>query len=190
MDIQEIIGRQRELYLRDLLDFYKGKSGGVREIMLELNNDEPIRQFKLYRLDHYDQVEGVSKPTELNSDKYLDFEPIEYKYEDLNVELNPFYWNGCEFVLDSNSIDSMWLIEWTKKWIDENDEKQENADGLTGVIHNVSRPTRCKDTFSFTIDFGSAETESFIDLINEIYLQDVKFVRVGSFSMMNPSNSA
>jgi hypothetical protein len=185
MDIKEILGRQRELYLNDLLDFYKEKTSGVREVMLELNNDEPIRQFKLYRLDHYDQVDGEPMPTELNSDKYLDFEPIEYNYGELIIELNPFYWNGCEFILKTNSSENEWLIEWTKKWIDEADEKHEGSDGLTGVIHSVTKPELSADTFSFSVDFGSADIEAFLDLINEIYLQEIKSLRIGSFSMID-----
>lgn len=190
MDIKEILGRQRELYLNDLLDFYKEKASGVRELLLELNNDEPIRQFKLYRLDHYDQVDGESKPTELNSGKYLDFEPIEYNYGELTIELNPFFWNGCEFILKTNSPKNKWLIEWTKKWIDEADDKQEGANGLTGVIHSVTKPELSADTFSFSVDFGSADIEAFLDLINEICLQDIKSLRIGSFSMMDESQNA
>jgi hypothetical protein len=190
MDIKEIFRRQRELYLKDLLDFYSETESGVKEVMLELNKDEPIRVFKLYRLDHYDQIDGESKPTELNSDKYLDFDPIEYKYDSLNIELNPFYWNGCEFVLTSSSTDLDWLIRWTEKWIDEDDKNQTDANGLSGVIHGVTRPENAGDQISFSVDFGSADIESIIDLIHEIYLQDVKKLRIGSFSMIDRSNNA
>ena len=187
MYLKEILIRQRELYLNDLLDFYKKKTSGVREVMLELNNDEPIRQFRLYRLDHYDHFDGEAKPTEFNSDKYLDFESIKYNYGELRIELNPFYWNGCEFVLKMSSSENEWLIEWTKKWIDEAGEKQEGSDGLTGVIHSVTKPELIADTFSFSVDFGSADIEAFIDLINEIYLQNTKSLRIGSFTMINKS---
>ncbi len=189
MNIKEILKRQRELYLNDLLDFYKDKISGVREVMLELNNDEPILQFKLYRLDYYEQFEGEPKPTELNSDKYLDFEPILYNYGEMAIELNPFYWNGCEFVLETNSFENDWLIEWTKKWIEEADDKQEDASGLMGVIHSVTKPEFNNDTFSFSVDFGSADIESFLDLINQIYLQDIKSIRIGSFSMIDERKS-
>ncbi len=190
MDIKEILGRQRELYLNDLLDFYKEKTSGVKEVMLELNNDEPIRQFKLYRLDHYDKINNESKPTELNSDKYLDFDPIEYNYGDMKIELTPFYWNGCEFILNSIPTDHKWLIEWTTKWIDEEDNNKEDSKGLSGVIHSVTRPEQSTDSYSFSVDFGSADIEAFLDLINEIYSQDITDLKIGSFSMIDKSKSA
>jgi hypothetical protein len=185
MDIKEILSRQRELYLNDLLDFYKEKTNGVREVMLILNNNEPIREFKLYRLDHYEQVVGESKPTELNSDKYLDFETIIYNYGEMTIELNPFYWNGCEFILKTSSLQNDWLIEWIKHWIDEADDKQEDVNGLTGVIHCVTKPKFNNGNYSFSVDFGSAEIEAFLDLINQIYLKEIKLLRIGSFSMMD-----
>ena len=190
MDLREIVTRQRELYLNDLLEFYKEKTSGAREIMLEFNTTEQIPQFKLYRLDHYEQVGGESKATELNSDKYLYFEPIEYDYREMTIELNPFYWNACEFNLKTISLQSDWLIKWTEKWIDEADEKHEDATGISGVIHSVTKPKLNGDSISFDIDFGSADIDAFLDLLDEIYLQNIKSMRIGSFSMLNESRSA
>jgi hypothetical protein len=185
MDFKEVLNRQRELYLNDLLDFYKEKASGAREILLELNKNEPIQQFKLFRLDHYEEVEGEPMPTEFNSDKYLDFEPIEYNFSEMTIELNPFFWNGCEFIFMTNSPHFDWLVEWTKKWIDEDEVKREDENGLSGVIHSITRPELKDDTFSFSVDFGSADIEVFLDLLNEIYQQKIKSIRIGSFSMIN-----
>ena len=181
MDIKEVIIRQRELYLNDLLNFYKERTSGVKELLLELNNNEPIRQFKLYRLDHYSQINNEPQPTEHNSDKYLDFEPILYNYSDMKIELNPFYWNGCEFILNSFPSTDDWLINWTKKWIDEDNVNPKDSNGLFGVIHNVTKPELSKELYSFSVDFGSVDVEAFMDLINEIYLQDIKDIKIGSF---------
>ena len=184
MDIKEIISRQRELYINDLLYFYKEKTNGVKEVMIELKNEEPIREFKLYRLDYFEKIEEKFIPTELNSNKYLDFVPIEYNYGVLEIELNPFYWHGCEFILKSEPTDNNWLIEWTKKWIDKEEKKQEDSNGLSGVIHNVTKLHAEKGNYSFSVDFGSADTEAFFDLIDEIYNQGIKEIRIGSFTMI------
>jgi hypothetical protein len=185
MTFKEIIARQRELYLTDLLDFYKERTSGVREVMLELNKEEPIPIFKTYRLDHYDQIDGQSKPTELNSDKYLDFDPINYEFGSLKIELSPFYWNGCEFILNPIPADLNWLILWAKKWIDIEENKSEDANGLMSVVHNVTKPKQTEIGYSFSVDFGTADIEAFFELLDEIANQDVKEVRVGSFSMMD-----
>jgi hypothetical protein len=180
MDIKEILTSQRELYLKALLEFYNENRSGAKEILLELDNAEDVHEFKLYRLDHYDQVDGEPRSTEINSDKYLDFEPLKYHYDELRVEMNPFYWNGCEFILHPKPANNDWLIAWIKKWIDEEDKNPEDADGLSGVIHNVSKPDY---EYSFSVDFGSTGIDAFLELIDEIHLQNVSDLRIGSFSI-------
>lgn len=185
MEIEEILYRQRELYLIDLLEFYKGKTNGAREVMIQLNNKESVQLFKLWRLDYLDKINDEFKPTDFNSDKYLNFEVIEYYYGEMTIELHPFYWNGCEFFFESNSSNFDWLIKWAKKWIDEFDTKQEDLNGLTGIIHSVTKPDLIDNTFSFSVDFGSADIEAFQELINEFYIQNIKSVKIGSFSMID-----
>lgn len=185
MEIEEILYRQRELYLIDLLEFYEGKTTGAREVMIQLNNNESVQLFKLWRLDYLDQINGEFKPIEFNSAKYLNFEAIEYYYGEMTIELNPFYWNGCEFFFESNSSNYDWLIKWAKKWIDELETKREDLNGLTGIIHSVTKPELIDNIFSFSVDFGSAHTEAFQELINEFYIQNIKSVRIGSFSMID-----
>jgi hypothetical protein len=190
MDFKEIIRKNRDLYLNALIELYKENPSGAKEILLELNIDEPIRQFKLYRIDYFEKVNNESKPTELNLDKYLDFEQIEYNYGEMKIELNPFYWNGCEFILNEKPKEQDWLIEWIKGWIDEDDGNNEDSNGLSGVIHSVTRPKQSMHDYSFSVDFGSADLQSFLDLIDEIYLQGVKKLKIGSFSMIEKVTSA
>ena len=79
----------------------RGRRAGAKEILLELNKEETERTFKLYRLDYYEQVDGGGKPIELSPDTYLSYPPIDYDFGQLNIELNPFYWHGCEFVFSN-----------------------------------------------------------------------------------------
>jgi hypothetical protein len=120
----------------------------------------------------------------------LNFEQLEYQYGKMIIKLHPFYWNGCDFILHVKSLENDWLIEWAKKWIDELDDKQEDVNGLTGVIHSATKPELENDTFSFSVDFGSADIEAFLELINEIYLQNIESMRIGSNSIMSENTDA
>ncbi len=184
MEFNAIITRHRDLYVDGLLEFYKRYNTGAKEILIEINSNESIKEFKLYRLDHFEMINGESKPTEFNTTQYLDFETIEYGNGDFRIELNPFYWNGCEFILSPKPSNIDWLIDWINKWIDREDTNPEDANGLSRVIHSVTRPEETEEHIQFSTDFGSADIEPFLDLINELYIQQVKLVKIGSFSMI------
>jgi hypothetical protein len=100
MDFIDIIRQQRECYLKRLTEFYRKRTLGAKEILLVLNNDEEERIFKLFRLDHFEQINEESKPTELGPDRYINYPMTSFKLGDLSIELNPFYWHGCDFVFD------------------------------------------------------------------------------------------
>jgi hypothetical protein len=184
MELKEIIQRQKETYLRQLTEFYKTRTTGAKELLLELNGDEQERIFRLYRLDYYEQVDGQSHPTELAPDTYVNHPPVDYSLGQLNIELNPFYWHGCDFVLDkmTNGVD--WLKDWTIKWIDDEDKNPTDSNGLSNVIHNVTRPTENENGIKFSVDFGTADENCFLDLIQQIERQGIKNLRIGSFEMI------
>jgi hypothetical protein len=184
MDFREIIKGQRETYLKQLTKFYSGRTTGAKEILLELNGDEKERIFKLYRLDYFEQVDGQPKPTELAAATYLHHEPINYKFGQLDVELNPFYWHGCDFVLDSGWMDIEWLKTWTRKWIDEDDKNPTDSNGFSGVIHSVTRPTNKKNGLTFSVDFGTATENSLIELVQIIERLGQRKLKIGSFDMI------
>ncbi len=185
MELIKIIEQQRKTYLNQLTEFYRTRTTGAKEILLELNGEEQERTFKLYRLDHYEQIDGEGKPTELAPDTYVNHPPVTYTVEKLALELNPFYWHGCEFILETRSENWDWLINWTKKWIDENDSNVINDLGFSSVIHNVMRPVKKgPDEYSFSVDFGTAPVESFMDLIQVITAQQIQKLKIGSFQMI------
>ena len=184
MELKEIIQRQRETYLRQLTEFYKIRTTGAKELLLELNGEEQERIFKLYRLDYYEQVDGQSHPTELAPDTYVSHPPIDYTLGQMNIELNPFYWHGCDFVLDKMTNEIEWLKDWTKKWIDDEDKMPINSSGFSNVIHNVTRPTKNENGIKFSVDFGTADVDCFLDLIQQIEKQGIDNLKIGSFEII------
>jgi hypothetical protein len=185
MRFKEIVQRQRETYLRQLTEFYATRTTGAKEILLEMNGEEKERMFKLYRLDYCEQVNGEGKPAELAPDTYVSHSPVNYTLGQLNIELNPFYWHGCEFVLDKETNGIDWLKNWIKKWIDEEDSNPIDSSGFSNVIHSVTRPANKENGLTFSVDFGTATEDCFIDLLDEIEKQEIMKIRIGSFSMIH-----
>lgn len=97
--------------------------------------------------------------------------------------MNPFFWNGCEFVLNPYSSDFSWIIAWTKKWIDEADEMPEDSCGLSGVIHSVTSPEVVNGSLLFSVDFGSAGVDAFMELIEGIRSQGTKSFKIRTSSI-------
>lgn len=82
MDIKDIICQSREIYVNDLKHFYKERRHGAKELLLELQLKQTVRQFNVYRIDYCEKTNGEPILTDLNSEKYFDFNPIECIYED------------------------------------------------------------------------------------------------------------
>jgi hypothetical protein len=185
MEFEEIINHQRQSYIKQLKAFYADRTDGAREILMALNGEEETLLFKLTRLDYLVKVDGEFKIEELSPDTYSNHSPINFTYGQLQVELNPFFWHGCEFIIDKKDDDLDWLRTWTKIWIDEEDKFQTDIDGFTGAIHNVSFPTTEQQTVKFTVDFGTASTEVFMNLMNCIKDTGAKRLIINSFDMLN-----
>ena len=184
MDFIEFLKQQRECYLKQLIEFYRERQSGAKEILLVLDNDEEERIFKLYRLDHYEQIDGEGRPTELGPNRYTNHPKILFKLGDLSIELNPFYWHGCDFVFEKEIQNIEWLKLWATKWIDVEDTNPIDANGFSGVIHNVTRPLQTNNGWQFTVDFGTASEESFNELLRCINERGIGEVRIGSLEMI------
>lgn len=180
MEFNELISQHRALYVEDLLNGYAKQPEGLREVLIAYQNEEPVNEFKLWRVDHMIIVDGKPSLTELNSDRYLNYETMEFRFENLHVILSPFHWNGCEFIISPKPDNYEWLINWISKWIDELDSKPQNEEGLQCVIHSVTRPQETPDSIQFSVDFGSATVDAFHNLINEIYLLNSSTLKIGS----------
>lgn len=179
MDFIELINGQRECYLKQLTEFYRERSG-AKEILLELDSDEQEKVFRLYRLDYYEE----GKPTELSPDRYLNYPMTLFKMGNLEIEMNPFYWHGCDFSFEKEIENIDWLKLWTATWIDIVDTNSINAQGFSEVIHNVTRPRKNGSEWEFAVDFGTATSDAFIELLKRFDEKGIMRVRIGSFQMI------
>ena len=185
MEFEEILSHQRQSYIKQLKGFYEHRTEGAKEILMELNGEEETLLFKLSRLDYLVKIDGEFKIEELSPDTYSNHPPVNFTYGQLQIELNPFFWHGCEFIIDKEYGDIDWLKTWTKAWIDEHDKFQNDSDGFTRAIHNVSYPTVEQQKTKFTVDFGTSAVDTFMDLVNIIKDTGANRLIINSFDMMN-----
>ena len=185
MELEELLGKHREVYVNHFQN-QKKICDGASEALLEMKNEESEEIYRLYRFDCLGKNKDDSfEILEFNNDTYLDHMPIIFQDEELKIVLKPFFWNGCELYFDRNKNDFSEFIEWAKKWIDINDSNsKDTTKELTGLIHNVQRPELKQGEYCLAIDFGTSNTNSFMELFDVLKRMGIKSVRVESKSML------
>jgi hypothetical protein len=184
MKFEEIVNYQRQSYINQLQEFYEDKINGDKEVLVTLNSDNETLLFKLYRFDYLANVNGEFKAEELSPHTYTNHEESIFTYGEIQVELNPFFWHGCEFIIDKKYDDFNWLRGWTKNWIDEDNDFEPDNEGFTGAIHSVTLPITENNMTRFTVDFGTASVQAFMSLLNSIKETKVERVIINSFELL------
>jgi len=153
----------------DSLNAFKGShSPADQEVLFEISR-ETTYPYRLYRANMASNSAEGLKIQEVNLSTHLAFPPAEADgLEGAHIVLNPIAWNGVEFRV-APSLDRTALETWALQWLDVNDDRERNADGLQGVIHSVTEP-EAQDAFvEFSVDFGSAPAEAFEQLIRTLW---------------------
>jgi hypothetical protein len=183
VDLIEILENQRQIYLRQLDEFWQGKIG-AKEILIAYNSDKPPLLLNLTRFDYLEKQNDDFNIEELSPDTYINHQTAEFVAGNLTIELNPFYWHGCEFILNKKISDTTFIEEWAKQWIDEDDLLQQSSEGYSNAIHSVTIPEIVKNETKFTVDFGTASVDCFLDLINIIVENNIDKVTINSFDLI------
>jgi len=185
MDLEEILSHHRQMYINQLIDFYENRGESVKELLMELNVDDEALLFNLYRLDYVVKVDDELIIEELSPETYIHHSPISFTFGELYLELNPFYWHGCEFTIDKKFQDFERLKSWAKTYMDEEDTFQPDSNGLTGTIHSISYPTTEQHRTKFTVDLGTASVNTFMTLLHCIQETGANNVVISSFDLLN-----
>jgi len=184
-DFLDILNKHRQVYIRQLLEFYKERTEGARELLLKMNSEKEDLLFDLSRMDYLLKDNEDWKIEELSPDTFANHRPIGFSFGKMQIELNPIYWHGCQFVINKQSDDIEWLKSWTLKWIDEDELIPKDNDGLTGAIHNVTTPTIDNGAITFTVDLGTASVDSVIELVELIKQTGTDKLVINSFDLMD-----
>ena len=171
-NIYTVLEQVREHYLSGYIDAaenYRLKfTSSSPEVLLELpsREDKPY-PYRLYRVDLMSGAVEPPNMTEFNHDSHLTYEPIEALVSNhLSVTLSSTSWNAVEFESECYDPQSNLLTDWALKWIDVEEKNTQNESGFGGYVHSITYPEEKNGKCIFSVDFGSAGTDSVYELIN------------------------
>jgi len=150
------------------------------ELLLELSRlKHPDYCYRLYRADIVGKKDGKSVVQEITvgEREVMDWQTSFPSGVSIDA---PIVWYGIEFEVTGGLPDEKALLDWATRWLDIKDGRYHESAEFQEVVHSVTPPT-IKDTgFSVSVDFGSAPTAAFDELL-QILARDGKSVSVGSF---------
>lgn len=187
-DIDSVLEQVREHYLSAYVieaRNYKSKyESSSPEVLLEIGGreDKPY-PYRLYRMDLMSGAVEPPNMTDFNNDSHLTFEPIAFTVEDkLSVTLSSFSWNAVEFESGCYDLESDLISSWALKWLNVEETNSTDENGFGGYIHSISYPEKNEDKCTFSVDFGSANIDSFYELINVFLELGIKDLAIHSNS--------
>lgn len=169
------------LYLRAIAEARRDHDVTVPEVKVETTQEKLRKPYRYYTLDIFCRRGDKSGPIEVNVAAASAFPQVRENWQGLDVTLHPFVWNGLEFRLDGDLADDAALVAWMDRWMDIGDKKPKDANGLSEIVHNVTQPERTQGGWSFSVDFGSAPLDAFVELIEVVRASGTKKLELGSF---------
>ena len=88
-----IIKKHRQVYVRQLLEFYENRTEGARELLLKMNSESEGLLFNLSRMDYLLKENEEWKIEELSPDTFANHRPIGFSFGKMQIELNPIFWH-------------------------------------------------------------------------------------------------
>jgi len=185
MDIIDNIDNARVEYIsfyKKAASYYEDKVGKVSiELLIRINGVPEDAINSLSRVDIVYKQDDQLQMVEVNLDKAYKSKNSKYDYFGQTISLHPIVWNGIEIYTDTKTIDEPKLLRWYGKWMDIEDEKPINESGFSSVIHSFNYEIS-EQGYSFSIDFGTSELESFTELLDIIKKSGAKNITIGSFT--------
>jgi hypothetical protein len=147
------------------------------EILLELSDSVGLHR-KLYRVDMISTNDGKHSVIEANLDRATQFAETMEQRGETSVTLRPFVWNGVMFITQggrSADVDS-----WFLRWADIDDNNESDEDGLGCVIHSLKVTDLPENGRAYSVDFGSAPVDSFVDFLDVLARSGATTIDVSS----------
>ena len=169
------------IYLRAISEARRAHDVAVAEVKVVTTLEKFRKPYRYYTLDIFCRRGDKSGPIEVNLTAASGFDPVSESWKGLDVTLHPFVWNGLEFRLDGDLADDAALVVWMDRWMDTGEKKPKDENHLSEIVHNVTQPERTQDGWSFSVDFGSAPLDAFVELIDVVRASGAKKLELGSF---------
>jgi hypothetical protein len=166
----ERITQQREQYqslLRNRVRALRlSQARFATELLIEPNNHQSPRPFSLIRVD------AIYGPTEaptierIVSERAVPTEVLRYTMDcGINISAGPVSWESNCFEFRSSAFQMNLLSDWLNDWIDLEEVKEQDADGLSGVVHSCTGIAGESFHWQLLTDFGSAPIAAFEELV-------------------------
>jgi hypothetical protein len=157
------------------------------ELLLELSSlKHPEYCYRLYRADIVGKKNGKSVVQEITVGQREVLGCHTAFPTGVSID-TPIVWYGIEFEVTGGPPDEKALLDWATRWLDISDGRYVESAEFQEVVHSVTPPA-IKDTgFGLSVDFGSAPTAAFDELL-EILARAAKSVSVGSFFLFRTAN--
>lgn len=170
MDITELLNRIRQINVDALKDAAVAHEPCILEPALCDEDGNVVGDGDLglpCRVDLVPADDEEAEPITVDTETHLEFEALELDCEGVPVILRPFSWdNALVLIQRSGAVDWTPLTHWFWQWFDAESENSEDDEGMLGVVHFLSDPESIAGGYSFVVDFGSAPSECFLDLID------------------------
>jgi hypothetical protein len=175
MDVEAFIARIREHYIEQFRAFVaeqkQGCVGGGPEVKLRLSPECELFRH-LYCIDFIktDPLELL----ELQPARFLSFEPLSGAIGDARFSIEHLRWDDVEVYHDLG-MPLKGIDQWFERWFDEKEERLEATAEFSNAIHSL-----LVEANHLSIDFGSAPTAAFWELLALLEAAGAKSIRVTS----------
>jgi hypothetical protein len=150
MNLKELLDLHRAHYIDHFVQGLQKLDGGPSEILLDLDNKAPDELHRMYRVDGL-KLDGEGyRMVEFNLSVPFQHAPFTEQRGEVTVEVHPFVWNACIVEVLTDRIDRV---------------RSKDADGLQGVIHNISPASYPQGKLTYWVDFGTAPVQALLELI-------------------------
>jgi hypothetical protein len=174
MGLGELLDQIRQHYLDRLEAAAEQlRSAGGTEVVLEAalrtRDGSPAVEGTLglpLRIDVAVIKDGeVSETLNVDTETMLSFDPLQFDWGALAVELHPFAWDAASFRLEGVEAEGGWrpLQDWFWRWFLADEEE---GDEPLGAVHFLSDPDLTAGHADFSVDLGSAPVEAFEELLD------------------------
>jgi hypothetical protein len=193
MEITETIARIRDMYVTQFMEAVvatsKSATPFASELLIELNSSSRTGVCRLYRIDMISGPPENPRLYDFCSDTYVSFEPFDFNFGQLAVQIRPFYWSSAELRCHSVHSPQAPLETWAERWLDIECKRRPNGDGSLGAIHSIGESVQDGHAWSTSIDFGTAPPDAFWDCLSVLETMSAKRIVVETPGMSDGDNS-
>lgn len=136
---------------------------GVEILVERTDDDEPERLFRMFRADML-LVDGEAAQVEVIEGPFA-IDDVVFDFAGVPITIHDLAWENCLVSAHGPDPNLEAIGLWAVRWLDVAEQRAPDARGLRHAIHQVSRPRRHDGDWSIHVDFGSADVDAFIELL-------------------------